>query len=39
MAEKIDIAKKYGIHGICIWRIGFETPSFWQVIAKKIGAK
>lgn len=37
MAQKIDVAKKYGIHGICIWRIGFETPSYWDVIVKKIG--
>ncbi|SNX54974.1 glycosyl hydrolase family 18 protein [Thermoanaerobacterium sp. RBIITD] len=39
MGEKIDVAKKYGIHGICIWRIGFETPSFWSVIVNKIGSK
>ena len=37
MAQKIDVAQKYKIHGICIWRIGFETHTFWDVIAKKIG--
>lgn len=38
MSEKIDIAKKYKLYGICIWRIGFETPAFWDVIIKKIGS-
>lgn len=36
LAEKIDLVYKYNLHGICIWRLGFETPSFWNIIAKKI---
>lgn len=36
LTQKIDLAKKYKLHGICIWRLGFETSSFWDVIAKKI---
>ncbi|ATW28652.1 glycoside hydrolase [Candidatus Formimonas warabiya] len=34
--EKIDLVDKYKLHGICIWRLGFETPSFWKVIGEKI---
>lgn len=37
LGEKINIAKKYKLYGICIWRLGFETPSFWSVISNKIG--
>lgn len=36
LSEKIDLVKKYKLHGICIWRLGFETKSFWDVIAQKI---
>jgi len=39
LAEKIEVAKRYNLHGICVWRIGFETPSFWKVIDQKIGAR
>ncbi|KHO62887.1 glycoside hydrolase [Thermoanaerobacter sp. YS13] len=39
LAEKIEVAKRYNLHGICVWRIGFETPSFWNVIGKKIGSR
>lgn len=36
LSQKIDLVYKYKLHGICIWRLGFETPSFWDVISKKI---
>ena len=36
LSQKIDLAYKHGLHGICIWRLGFETPSFWDVVAKKM---
>lgn len=36
LKDKIKIAKKYNLFGICIWRLGFETPSFWDVIKKDI---
>lgn len=34
LAEKIKLVKDYKLHGICIWRLGFETPDFWKVIAE-----
>lgn len=36
LQTKIDLVKKYRLYGICIWRLGFETPSFWSVITKNI---
>ncbi|HUW63165.1 MAG TPA: glycosyl hydrolase family 18 protein, partial [Spirochaetia bacterium] len=36
LLTKIDLVKKYRIYGICIWRLGFEDPSFWSVITKNI---
>ncbi len=36
LSQKIDLVYKHKLHGICIWRLGFETPSFWDVIKKKI---
>ncbi len=36
LSQKIDLVYKYKLHGICIWRLGFETPSFWSIIGKKI---
>lgn len=36
LKDKIRIAKKYNLFGICIWRLGFETPSFWDEVSKDI---
>lgn len=39
MKQKIDLAKKYGIYGIAVWRLGFETPKHWEVVAQNIGRR
>lgn len=39
LKQKIALAKKYGLHGIDIWRLGYETPAQWQVIADNIGTR
>ena len=39
LKEKIALAKKYNVGGICIWRLGFETPSFWDELGKDIGTR
>lgn len=36
LQTKIDLVKKYRLYGLCIWRLGFEDPSFWAVITKNI---
>ncbi|HHY75379.1 MAG TPA: SH3 domain-containing protein [Firmicutes bacterium] len=33
MAERMEIAEKYGLAGIAAWRRGLETPDIWDVIA------
>lgn len=31
---KLGLAKKYGVGGIAIWRMGFEDSSFWDTVRK-----
>ncbi|MGI6129325.1 MAG: glycosyl hydrolase family 18 protein [bacterium] len=35
IAAKLDLAAQYKLGGIAIWRLGFEDPGMWQVIADK----
>ncbi len=32
---KFDIAKKYGINGIGMWRLGYESDDFWKGVATR----
>jgi spore germination protein len=34
-AAKLDLAAQYNLGGIAIWRLGFEDPGIWKVIADK----
>lgn len=31
---KLDLVNKYGLRGIGIWRLGFETAEFWNTVDK-----
>ncbi len=31
---KVDVAKKLGVGGVAVWRLGDEDPKFWDVIGK-----
>ncbi len=33
-AHKLELARKYQISGISIWRLGNEDPNYWKLIAK-----
>jgi spore germination protein YaaH len=39
LQTKINLVKKYKLSGICIWRLGFEDPKFWQTLEKNWGEK
>lgn len=36
LKAKLDIANKWGIGGIAIWRLGREDPGTWQIIREKM---
>ncbi|HEY3315374.1 MAG TPA: glycosyl hydrolase family 18 protein [Bacillota bacterium] len=36
--QRAALAKKYKLRGVGVWRLGFEEPGFWKVIAEAIGA-
>ncbi|UUZ94561.1 hypothetical protein LJK87_08460 [Paenibacillus sp. P25] len=29
---RIDIAKKYDLAGVAIWRLGYDTPDIWKTM-------
>ncbi len=35
LSSKLDLAKKYKINGVCLWRLGGEDPEIWNVIRSK----
>ena len=35
LAPKLALAKRYGLRGISVWRIGQEDPHVWQVLPSK----
>lgn len=30
--KKLDLAKKYRLAGVSVWRLGYEEPDFWEII-------
>lgn len=35
-ALKLDLVNKYGLRGIAIWRLGFESREFWDTVQAKL---
>lgn len=33
IGAKLNIMEKYNVGGVAAWRLGFEKPSIWDVIA------
>lgn len=34
-AAKYDVAKKYHLRGVSVWRLGIEDPKIWEVMRQK----
>jgi spore germination protein YaaH len=32
LRRKLPLMYEYGLKGISVWRLGFEDPSFWNLI-------
>jgi spore germination protein YaaH len=32
----VEIAKKYGLNGIAIWRLGLVTPQMWNMLRTSV---
>ncbi|MGI6603917.1 MAG: LysM peptidoglycan-binding domain-containing protein [Firmicutes bacterium] len=35
LAGKLDLAARYELGGVALWRLGFEDPKFWDVLGSK----
>ena len=33
---KTDLVRKYGLRGVAVWRLGYEDPALWTVLAGKL---
>jgi len=36
IAEKSSLARRYGVGGVAIWRLGFEAPGTWTTMMKAV---
>lgn len=36
IAEKASMARRYGIGGVSIWRLGYESPGAWQTMMRAL---
>lgn len=34
LGPKVDLAKKYGLYGIAVWRVGYEDQGWWDSLGK-----
>lgn len=39
MSQRIALARKYGLRGLALWRVGYETPETWSVIDTELGTR
>lgn len=39
LKTKLNLVHKYGLAGICIWRLGYEDKSFWTTLEQTWGKK
>jgi spore germination protein YaaH len=39
LKTKLKLVTKYGLTGICIWRLGYEDQKFWDTIEKTWGRR
>lgn len=39
MAQRIAQARKYGLRGLALWRLGYETPETWTVVSDELGPR
>ncbi|MCL6580185.1 MAG: hypothetical protein K6U08_00995 [Firmicutes bacterium] len=33
MAQRVALARRHGLRGLALWRLGFETPETWAAVA------
>ncbi len=36
-AWKTGLVKQYGLRGVAVWRLGYEDPALWPVLAAQLG--
>jgi spore germination protein YaaH len=39
LQTKINLVNKYKLSGVCIWRLGYEDPRFWNTLIKNWGTR